>query len=384
MRKEITLDRNELYEKAWQTPIMKLAGQYGISDRGLAKICKKLNIPVPPRGYWATVKSGIKLKRPKLPKIRKGAPETHTVYTDFQAARSSNNLKGLGNKAIETITLIQESPPLKIDSPPADPHPLTLTTQKNLERQQPKDYPLISPNKQGQLNIRVAPVNLARALAIMDPLLKWFEENGFRIKKDSEKLSGIYALIFGEKIFFSIDEKTRRIDYIPTKTEKEEQKKYFWRTYSRYDYLSTGTLNLRIDVSSWASGFQKKWSDGKTKSIEDKLNAFLIGAIKIADRIGKERVEREEKQKRWEEECRLREEKRIQQRIEKERQQELENQAFLWKRSEKIRAYIRAVEETTSDRTDNKTMNKFIEWRNWATQCADQIDPIKNGLPFEE
>lgn len=35
-----------------------LAKEYGISDVGLAKICKKLHIPVPGRGYWANKTAG--------------------------------------------------------------------------------------------------------------------------------------------------------------------------------------------------------------------------------------------------------------------------------------------------------------------------------------
>lgn len=32
-----------------------LAIEFGISDRGLAKVCGRHRIPVPPRGYWAKV-----------------------------------------------------------------------------------------------------------------------------------------------------------------------------------------------------------------------------------------------------------------------------------------------------------------------------------------
>jgi hypothetical protein len=51
MEETIRLNREELYEQVWSTPMTKLAKQYQISDVGLAKICKKLKIPVPGRGY---------------------------------------------------------------------------------------------------------------------------------------------------------------------------------------------------------------------------------------------------------------------------------------------------------------------------------------------
>jgi len=51
-------DRQELYEKVWQIPMRKLAAEYGISDVGLAKVCRKLQIPVPGLGHWAKIEWG--------------------------------------------------------------------------------------------------------------------------------------------------------------------------------------------------------------------------------------------------------------------------------------------------------------------------------------
>ena len=61
------LTRLELYEKVWATPATKIAAQMGISDVALAKRCKKLNIPRPPRGYWAKIAVGRKPAKKPLP-----------------------------------------------------------------------------------------------------------------------------------------------------------------------------------------------------------------------------------------------------------------------------------------------------------------------------
>ena len=45
---KITYNREELYAQVWSEPMIKLAPKYGLSDNGLRKICKKLNIPLPP------------------------------------------------------------------------------------------------------------------------------------------------------------------------------------------------------------------------------------------------------------------------------------------------------------------------------------------------
>jgi hypothetical protein len=50
---KVMLTREELYEKVWTTPMQKLAVEFGLSDRGLAKLCGRHQVPVPPRGYWA-------------------------------------------------------------------------------------------------------------------------------------------------------------------------------------------------------------------------------------------------------------------------------------------------------------------------------------------
>jgi len=44
--------REQLYKKVWSRPISSLAKEWGISDVGLAKICKRHNIPRPGLGYW--------------------------------------------------------------------------------------------------------------------------------------------------------------------------------------------------------------------------------------------------------------------------------------------------------------------------------------------
>ena len=42
--------RTELYDLLWSEPTTKVAIRLGISDVGLAKCCKQMNIPKPPSG----------------------------------------------------------------------------------------------------------------------------------------------------------------------------------------------------------------------------------------------------------------------------------------------------------------------------------------------
>src|SRR5690606_28685041 len=58
-----------LYEEVWAEPTQQVAKRYGVSDVAIAKACALLDIPKPPRGYWAKKAAGQKLPhRPSLPK----------------------------------------------------------------------------------------------------------------------------------------------------------------------------------------------------------------------------------------------------------------------------------------------------------------------------
>jgi hypothetical protein len=48
MYRDVLLKREDLFKEVWSTPVSTLSEEYGISDRGLAKICGKMGVPVPP------------------------------------------------------------------------------------------------------------------------------------------------------------------------------------------------------------------------------------------------------------------------------------------------------------------------------------------------
>jgi len=60
-------DRAVLYEQVWSQPVQSVAKSYGISGVRLGKVCRKLQVPVPPRGYWARVQNGQRMRKPPLP-----------------------------------------------------------------------------------------------------------------------------------------------------------------------------------------------------------------------------------------------------------------------------------------------------------------------------
>ena len=84
--REIKMDRAGLFERVWSLPVSKLAEEWGITGTGLKKVCRRVQIPVPPRGYWATLKAGHRVKRPNLPALPAGSGEEIIFHAPSEPA----------------------------------------------------------------------------------------------------------------------------------------------------------------------------------------------------------------------------------------------------------------------------------------------------------
>jgi hypothetical protein len=74
-----TITREELYEKAWSTPMSKLAQEFGLSDVDLKKVCRRNGIPTPGLGYWRLLETGHIAKRAPLQPIQSGQRQTISI-----------------------------------------------------------------------------------------------------------------------------------------------------------------------------------------------------------------------------------------------------------------------------------------------------------------
>ena len=48
-------------------PVTEVAKRYKVSDVAIHKVCKSLDIPTPPQGYWAKLRAGKPVKKLPLP-----------------------------------------------------------------------------------------------------------------------------------------------------------------------------------------------------------------------------------------------------------------------------------------------------------------------------
>ncbi len=366
----VRLERQKLYEEVWSTPMAQLASQYRISDVGLAKVCRKLAIPIPGRGYWQKKKAGQPVQLDPLPPLAEGRPKD---VVRFRRA-------ALPARAADVQARIdaEKRPDSLIVVPPAfsEAHPLVANAQESLARAKEDTCGLLAGGEVGGLDLKVGTDSLERALRIMDALLKALDGRGFTVSVDEKKRTT--ATVLGESVAFALEELVDRTERPLTPAQEKDKARNPWK-YSRpqYDYSPSGRLSIKITDPSWGEIGRRSWSDGKKQRIENVLNAFMAALIQAAaaerehriqrEKWAREQAERERRQREW------------QRRKQAEERQlwALFTDAECWQKSQQIRAYVQAVQES-AERTLGRIepASPLEEWIGWARQQADRLDPL--------
>jgi hypothetical protein len=370
----VFLKREALYKMVWSEPVSKLARGYGLSDRGLGKICQRLEIPVPGRGYWQMKKKGLKMPVPPLRPTKK-------LNTTGAYINRTSKPRMDGEQDHETCDLItaEKLPENKITVPPSldSPHSLIAMTQRSLIGAKIDDRGLKQPRARGCLDIRVGQDSIDRAILIMDTLVKALETRGVDISVAKEPPFSTSVSVMGEVIKFALNEGHNCTERKLTAAQMKEKEKHPWMySTQEYDYSPNGILLLKIknvDVMNT----RKTWSDGRRQRLEDCLNSFVGGLVKAAIAIKHLRTERERRELKWQEERRQWEESERIRREEEEKMKALDREVASWHRSQQIRTYIDAVKKWAIEKYGEiKPDGKLHQWLTWATRQADRLDPL--------
>jgi hypothetical protein len=354
----IRLTRAELYERVWATPMRTLAKEFGMSDVGLAKICRRHNLPVPPVGYWRRKETGYKVKRPSLPPAKDGR-EHLDIYIRERLRPEFEEL------ARQTAPKIAIAPDIS--------HPLVLRSEKLLDRGKVNQHGLVI-SKDGALqHLLVSREQLPRALKVLNALLLALEERGQSASWPKEENASLAVNIDGEAVRFSLSEPTDSAPHVLTPTEV----KHPWSA-PKYDYKLTGKLQLQIaNLPHFMGPIRRTWADGKQQRIEDCIGDFMVGLTVAAAAIKKNRQQTEERHRRREEERKREEEER---RIAEEHERKAELVTELignWEEAVRLRKFVEAIEqETVGSNFSEAESNDILQVVEWVRQYADTLDPM--------
>lgn len=368
-------DREELYQKVWEQPLLKVAEEYGVSAVALAKTCRKLSVPVPGRGHWAKLAYGKEgVNRPPLPKLDKVPVIFRSPVVQKKPTISQDNDPEFAqiNQLFSSGAL---NPP-DIDRTTGI-HPLIRHTASLLRSRSRKDENgILLPREAGGLDLKVSEGTIDRALQVMHQILAALERQGYTVEVSEQGRTT--ALIGGERVSFGIEEPIRKV---------VTQKARVANPTDRWDYDEivthepAGKLALIIHSGAWGKYEQRtRWGDAKVQRIESLIGDFVAGLMRTA--VAVRRQEEERKQREAEEHKRARERAQLQKDIQEEEKKLEQFNKWIdeWERAERLRRFIAAYQEKSRSWATDK-QPQYKAWIEWATRQADRIDPFISEKP---
>ncbi len=365
-------DRAQLYEEVWGTPMRKLGQKYGISDVGLAKVCRKLSIPLPGVGHWAKVAAGQTIKRPPLPPLK---DPIRLEKPDLRAEQPEVEVRSSEAERLQ-VERLQHTVSDEFIRKGNLSHPLIVQAREVLRNSQ-VDGRKILVTKDPCLDIRVSKASLDRALRIMATLIHAIESQGFTIAVGAGHREKTVAKIHGQEVSFGLVEKVARLELTsPPKGGVLESVLSYGGT--PVEFLPNGNLILEVWHPYDAS--PKRWKDGKTRKLEDMIPQILADLIRIALAQRHKQEEREAAQR--EQERREQERLHLQRLIKEEeaRYRALRRAALNWLRANQLRSFLTAASEAAiQDGQSVEPGTPFGDWLKWAQAQADRLDPLKES-----
>lgn len=359
-------DRAKLLDEVWTEAVTIVAPRYQLSDVGLKKLCGRLQIPTPPRGYWTRLKAGKSV--PPRPKLREYVGHPMNLFRT-QAPHTEVEPKPMDERLVPLLAF-ERAPGNQIIVPDQVKrwHPMTNAARVALKK------PVIDSRGQPStrapaLSICVSPSLQDRALRLVDTLLKALETRGYRIEQSKKQVD---ILIMGRGHHLRVFEPCKRSPYVPTPKQLEDKARGRWSYWPNWAYQPTGKLHLLIN-----EGYAGKVIDSPSLPVEMQLNKLLeqvvtnaVGALVNAE----QQAIADEKRRQLHESAAARQ--RIQN-DERKRLAALESDAQNWRRAQVIRDYIDALERKSLSATHGIEHMSYFQW---ARAKADWLDPLERNV----
>lgn len=348
------ITREELYRMVWAEPMTSVCKKYGLSDNGLRKHCKAMNIPTPPAGYWSRLQNGKNPEIIPLPKQSlegKQTTELNEQEVELNPPPDRTKLRELEIRNNDISVFVVPEVLYAKD-------PLIIDTIEKFRRESENTYLRKNPYKVKSgptLNVFVSEKSLHRTLSIFETIIRGLRfRGGDIIIKDDHT----YAVIKSEEIQISISEKHKQV---PNSISD----------YPKYNSIHSGMLEVNIFF-----GYREQHTirDTAYTKLEDKIISIIAYLEVRAEKIKEERIEEERRRKIRENEERLRREFEEKQKAEKKEFKSLFLMAERLHKTQILRNYIDTYEAflKASGEIDDKAAAKI----EWARSKADWLDPF--------
>lgn len=353
----IEMTRQELLDLVWSKPMPTLVTDYGISDVGMVKICKKHNVPRPPQGHWARARKRRR-RKPKLPRVD-AKLDLVRVPAKRTAVEEEPGRPPLSDDATAAVAAAKGFGQVTL--------PDTLRGAHALVRERAR--PAVE-HERAQLVVRVAKTSLRRALYIVQALVSMAEALGGELLRAEHGENEVVVLrLLGVDMSLCVTEEFRAAK----REEVEEPAPDDWRPHPR---PTVGTGRLTVEVTSVPLGRRRTIHDRHNSPIEARLHKFPLRLVRLAIAVTHELREIADRRRRWEEEARRSKERERRKQIAAARAQALRDDAEAQRRAEDLLALVDAVEREVEARGhDPNDVPRVAEWTAWVRRQAAGIDP---------
>jgi hypothetical protein len=370
MLHDTIVSREELYALVWQTPVIRIAEQFGLSGNGLAKICRRLDVPYPTRGWWAKKAAGHNVRQLPLPKPRPGTPNAASIVRRERSPDIAVTALAPLREAVGGITIPERL---------GRAHPVIAGWRAERKRHHEQAARERDPWMQRAWSVPDFTEMEKKGHRALHALLKALEKVGAMIA-DGDKKGHVFVIVAGERIELEIREKLKQV-----KRPLNDDEKRWYSDRNRLVTELVGTGRLHVVIHTWSrAGFKREWLESDAHPIETLLPDVAATVLAMGPHLAELRREREE-------EARLAEERRRQADDERRRRKRDANR---WRRfvefaqaSDEVRQARALVAKLRAQGSIEDIGDRSIaDWLDWAEARANAVDPLERGAAalFEE
>ncbi len=369
--------RQELYDLVWSEPMIKLGSRYGILGNGLAKACRRANIPVPERGYWAKLQAGHKTPKAPLPPAKADTPTRVTIQPPIPRPARAEPPPVTASVQEKVDSARKRGSAITVPATLSNPHRIVESWPQDdrRERRERRRHDSWFPVRRG-----IDETDLdKRRLRILSALFKVLEVGGYKLAAGDSRYDNVRIALGPENQEIQLEERIQQVRRQITDEERAKRGCFSRDQKWTQEKVPTGELVLKIKDES-RYGISKEWRETENEPLEDRLNDVIAGVAGMFEELRLRRQhEAEEQQRRWKIE-----EERRQAQMERKRETIRFNRLLGygkgWRMAAEIRAFVAAVEASSLAADDAE---QFATWKTWALCHADRVDPLRDERLFD-